>query len=226
LGRSRRVPGAGQSRKERRSAPSLKSDSAAKRAEGIAGELRTELAETRRSAELGLATARDEAVAPRRDLTDQLFDRHQAEMAAAQTKADTETARAEIEADAAREVAESRARGISRLVAQIDDLRAHLRRSRPGGNDHPAQISRARPWGTEALAETPVLRGSGLLPASVEILRGSGCKITRPGSLAEARLQQSPGPGPGRAVPFQTMDESRRGIAPLTTRGVRAQGGT
>jgi hypothetical protein len=133
LGRSRRVPGAGQSRKERRSAPSLKSDSAAKRAEGIAGELRTELAETRRSAELGLATARDEAVAPRRDLTDQRFDRHQAEMAAAQTKADTETARAEIEADAAREVAESRARGISRLVAQIDDLRADLRRFRPDG---------------------------------------------------------------------------------------------
>jgi len=100
------------------------------RAEGIAAELRAELAAARRSADTALAAARDEAAAAHRDLTDQLVGRYQAERAAAQAKAEADTARAEIRAEGAHELADNRASEISRLVAQVDDLRAELSRAR------------------------------------------------------------------------------------------------
>ena len=47
-----------------------------------------------------------------------------------QAKADAEITRAQARAEGAQELAENRASEISRLIAQVEDLRADLRRAR------------------------------------------------------------------------------------------------
>jgi uncharacterized phage infection (PIP) family protein YhgE len=100
------------------------------RAEGTATELRTELESTSRAADAALASARSEAAASRSELAEQLASRYQAEAQAAQAKADAEITRAQVRAEGAQELAENRAAEISRLIAQVEDLRADLRRAR------------------------------------------------------------------------------------------------
>lgn len=100
------------------------------RAEGTVSELRVELEAARRSAEAALATARTEAAAARSELAEQLAGRYEAERAAAQAEADAHISRAQVRAESAQELAENRASEISRLVTQVEDLRADLRRAR------------------------------------------------------------------------------------------------
>jgi chromosome segregation ATPase len=106
------------------------------RAEGTASELRAELETVKQSADAALAAARAEAVTARTELAEQLAGRYQAELAAAQAKADIEITRAQVRSESVQELAENRANEVSRLVAQVDDLRADLRRAREGGNGH------------------------------------------------------------------------------------------
>jgi chromosome segregation ATPase len=100
------------------------------RAEGTAAELRAELEAAERSAQAALATARSEATTARTELTEQLASRYQAQLEAAQARADAEITRAQVQAEGAQQLAESRAGEVSRLVAQVEDLRADLRRAR------------------------------------------------------------------------------------------------
>jgi colicin import membrane protein len=92
------------------------------RAEGIASELRTELAAARQSADAAIAAARTEAAAARDQLAEHLASRYEAERAAAQAEADAQITRAQVRAESAQELAENRASEISRLVAQVEDL--------------------------------------------------------------------------------------------------------
>jgi hypothetical protein len=105
------------------------------RAEGTAAELRTELETATRTADAALANARSEAAASRSELAEQLANRYQAEAEAAQAKADAEMTRAQVRAEGAQELAENRASEISRLIAQVEDLRADLRRARASKSD-------------------------------------------------------------------------------------------
>jgi DNA repair exonuclease SbcCD ATPase subunit len=100
------------------------------RAEGTVAELRAELVAARRTADETAAAIRSEAAAARAELADQLAGRYTAEGEAARAKAEAEIARAQAHADSAREIAENRASEIERLVAQVEDLRTDLRRSR------------------------------------------------------------------------------------------------
>jgi DNA repair exonuclease SbcCD ATPase subunit len=100
------------------------------RAEGRATALRAELEAVKRAADEALDTVRREAVAARTELAEQLTRRYQAENEAAQAKADAEIIRGQVRADSAQELAENRASEIARLVNQVDDLRAELRRAR------------------------------------------------------------------------------------------------
>lgn len=100
------------------------------RAEGIAAQLRVELDAARRAADETVATIRGEAAAARAELAEQLASRHEAESVAARARVEAEIARAQAKADSAREMADSRAAEVERLVAQVEDLRAELRRSR------------------------------------------------------------------------------------------------
>jgi DNA repair exonuclease SbcCD ATPase subunit len=100
------------------------------RAEGTATELRAELEAAARAAEAALASARSEAAEARTELAEQLASRYQAETETAQAKADAEITRAQVRAEGAQELAENRANEISRLIAQVEDLRADLRRAR------------------------------------------------------------------------------------------------
>jgi hypothetical protein len=84
----------------------------------------------RRTADETAAAIRSEAAAARAELADQLAGRYTAEGEAARAKAEAEIARAQAHADSAREIAENRASEIERLVAQVEDLRTDLRRSR------------------------------------------------------------------------------------------------
>jgi hypothetical protein len=77
-----------------------------------------------------LTTARTEAAAARAELTEQLASRYQAEKESAQAKAEAEITRAQVRADSAQEIAENRASEVARLVSQVEDLRADLRRAR------------------------------------------------------------------------------------------------
>jgi hypothetical protein len=100
------------------------------RAEGTVSELRAELEAAKQSAEAALGAVRDEAAAARVELAEQLAGRYQAESEAVRAKADVEIARAVAKADSAREIAENRAGEVQRLVAQVKDLQADLRRTR------------------------------------------------------------------------------------------------
>lgn len=100
------------------------------RAEGMVSELRAELEAAKHSAEAALAAVRAEAAAARVELAEQLAGRYQAESEAGRARADAEIARAVAKADSAREIAENRAGEVQRLVAQVKDLQADLRRTR------------------------------------------------------------------------------------------------
>jgi chromosome segregation ATPase len=100
------------------------------RAEGMASELRAELEVAKRSGEEALTTARAEAATARTDLAEQLASRYQAELAAALAKADAEITRAQVRAEGSQELADNRASEVSRLVAQVEDLRTDLRLAR------------------------------------------------------------------------------------------------
>jgi hypothetical protein len=103
------------------------------RAEGTAAELRAELEAAKRAGDEAVAAARTEAAAARTDLAEQLASRYQAELEAAQAKAEAEITRAQVRAEGSQELADNRASEISRLVAQVEDLRAdlHLARQAP-----------------------------------------------------------------------------------------------
>ena len=100
------------------------------RAEGAAAELRVELDAVARAADEAVAALRREAAAARLELAEQLARRYEAESHVAQARAEVEIARTQAHADSAREIAESRPAEVARLVAQVEDLRADLRRSR------------------------------------------------------------------------------------------------
>jgi hypothetical protein len=100
------------------------------RAEGTATQLRAELEASKRAGDEALATVRSEAAAARTELAEQLTSRFQAEKEAALAKADAEITRAQVQAESTQELAENRASEIARLVSQVDDLRADLRRAR------------------------------------------------------------------------------------------------
>ena len=104
------------------------------RAEGMAAELRVELEAARQATDAALVAAQAEAAAARAELADQLAGRYQAELEAAAAKAHTEITRAQLRSESARELAENRASEVSRLVAQVDDLRAELRQARQDGD--------------------------------------------------------------------------------------------
>jgi hypothetical protein len=93
--------------------------------------LRAELDATITAAAETLRDAARQADTARHDLAENLARQHRAELDAALAKADAETTRAQLRADAAQELAESHIRQIARLDAQVDDLRAELRRARP-----------------------------------------------------------------------------------------------
>jgi colicin import membrane protein len=100
------------------------------RAEGTTAQLRAELDAARRAGDTAVMAVRAEAATARDELAEQLARRYQAENVAALARADTEVTRAQLRADATHEIAENRANEISRLVAQVEDLRGDLRRAR------------------------------------------------------------------------------------------------
>ena len=100
------------------------------RAEGVASELRLELETQRQAADDLVARVQAEAAAARSELFDRLTRQHATEMEIAQAKSEADIARAQGEADSARQIAENRADEIARIMAQVDDLRAELRRAR------------------------------------------------------------------------------------------------
>ena len=115
------------------------------RAEGVASELRAELSAAKQAADAALSAARSEALAARELLGEQLAARYQAQLEAARAKADAEVTRAQARAEGAQELAESRAGEVTRLVTQIDELRADLSRARYDIDSYLSQLRTIQP---------------------------------------------------------------------------------
>ena len=116
------------------------------RAEGVAGELRAALDATRAAHAEDLDRLRAEHTAAldavRRETTERLGATHAAELESVRARAEIDLARAEAKAQGAAELAEARSAEVTRLLAQVEDLRADAGRARDETRRLQAQLDR------------------------------------------------------------------------------------
>jgi antitoxin YefM len=101
---------------------------------------------------------------PKAEVTESLTARHAAELDGVRARTEGEVARAQAHAAGAAELAETRSAELSRLVAQVEDLRAELARTRDEAHGAGTQSRPAPPGGAP--------RAGGDEPVPLGIFRG------------------------------------------------------